>query len=70
MRCPLSGESMFVLFKCTVRNYIKRSKTYVYVLTLRNFRNYVKISNDFNVYMLICYTFQYKCVLSKISRHS
>jgi hypothetical protein len=48
------------------RTCTRCSKTSVYVLTLRSSRNQVKLSNDFNFYMLPCYTFQQKCVVSTV----
>jgi hypothetical protein len=34
-----------------------RSKTDIYVLPQLSFRNETNISNDFNFYILLCYTF-------------
>jgi predicted transcriptional regulator len=52
-----------LLCTCTL---LQRSKTDVRVLTLHGFSNSTKIKKLFQIYVLHCYTFQIKYILSTI----
>jgi hypothetical protein len=54
-RSELTQNTVHSLMVCRVHVLLYNAAKHIYVLTLRSFSNYAKISKDFNLYMLFRY---------------